>query len=76
MELISNSYCSSEAKNRSDKKVRLETKGFCNYFWEVDHPLWDVCMEKKTQILIAHQKQRIDRTKKVPLEAKKSSASD
>ena len=24
------------------KKVRLETRGFCPYFWEVDHPLWDV----------------------------------
>jgi hypothetical protein len=31
---------------------------------------------KKIQILIAHQKQRIDRTKKVPLAAKKSSARD
>ena len=48
-------------KQRIDqtKKVRLETRGFCTYFWEVDHPLWDVCMEK-TQILIAHQKQRIE----------------
>ena len=49
---------------------------FCTHFWEVDHPLWDVWMEKKTQILIAHQKQRIDRTKKVRLEAKKSWARD
>ena len=31
---------------------------------------------KKTQSLIAHQKQRIDRTKKVPLADKKSSARD
>ena len=31
---------------------------------------------QKTQILIAHQKQTIDRTKKVPLAAKKSSARD
>ena len=31
---------------------------------------------KKTQILIAHQKQTIDRTKKVPLAAKKNSARD
>ena len=31
---------------------------------------------KKTQILIAHQKERIDQTKKVPLAAKKSSARD
>ena len=30
-------------------------------------------MEKKTQIIIAHQKEGIDRTKKVPLAAKKSS---
>ena len=33
-------------------------------------------MEKKTQILIAHQKQGIDWTKKVQLAAKKSSARD
>ena len=31
---------------------------------------------KKAQILIAHQKERIDRTKKVPLAAKKSLARD
>ena len=31
---------------------------------------------EKTQILIAHQKEGIDRTKKVPLAAKKSSARD
>ena len=31
---------------------------------------------KKTQILIAHQKERIDQTKKVPLAAKKSPARD
>ena len=31
---------------------------------------------KKTQILIAHQKERIDQTKKVPLAAKKSLARD
>jgi hypothetical protein len=24
------------------KKVQLEFRGFCTYFWEVDHPLWDV----------------------------------
>ena len=27
---------------QADKKVQLETRGFCAYFWEVDHPLWDV----------------------------------
>ena len=32
--------------------------------------------KQKTQILIAHQKEGIDRTKKVPLAAKKSSARD
>jgi hypothetical protein len=26
----------------ADKKVRLETRGFRAYFWEVDHPQWDV----------------------------------
>ena len=24
------------------KKIRLETRGFCTYFWEVDYPLCDV----------------------------------
>jgi hypothetical protein len=33
-------------------------------------------MEKQTQLLIAHQMEGIDRTKKVPLAAKKSSARD
>ena len=31
-------------KERIDrtKKGQLETRGFHAYFWEVDHPLWDV----------------------------------
>ena len=33
-------------------------------------------LKQKTQVLIAHQKERIDRTKKVRLAAKKSSARD
>ena len=32
----------------------------------VDHPLCDVWKQKKTQILIAHQKEEIDRTQKNP----------
>ena len=45
----SNCYCSLEGRNRLDKKsslssqkkVWLETRGFCPYFWEVDHPhIW------------------------------------
>ena len=36
----------------------------------------DVWMGKKAQIHSAHQKEGIDRTKKVPLAAKKSSARD
>jgi hypothetical protein len=39
----------------------------------LDHPLCDV-WKQKTQILIAHQKEDIDGTKKVRLAAKKSSA--
>ena len=57
------------------KKVQRGTRGFCPYFWEVDHPLWDVWM-KKTQILIANQKEEIDQTKKGQLAAKKSTARD
>ena len=118
----SNSYCSSEGRNRSNqkkysysaKKVRLGFRAFRTCFWEVDHPLCDVwkqkkklkycssegrnrsnpkkysysakkvhlgfrgfCLwflllttpyvmfkSKKTQILIAHQKEEIDRTQK------------
>ena len=44
----SNSYCSSEGRNRlnpkkssySAKKVWLGLRGFCTCFWEVDHPMW------------------------------------
>ena len=36
---------------------------FCTCFWEVDHPLCDV-WKQKTQILIAHQKEDIERTQK------------
>ena len=76
----SNSYCSSEARNRANpkkysqpaKKVQLTNKksflgfrGFRTCFWEVDHPLCDV-WKQKTQILIAHQKEGIDRTQKSP----------
>jgi hypothetical protein len=67
----SNSYCSSEERYRANpkkygylaKKVWLGFRGFCNYFWEVDHPLCDVS-KQKTQILIAHQKEDIERTQK------------
>jgi hypothetical protein len=77
----SNSYCSSEGKNRPDKKstassqkkVRLETRRFCTHFLLLT-TAYGRFEWKKTQILIAHQKERIDRTKKVQLAAKKSSA--
>ena len=63
-------------KSTASIQKRLRgTRGFCPYFWEVDHPLCDVWM-KKTQILIANQKEVIDQTKKVPLAAKKSTARD
>ena len=66
----SNSYCSSEANYRLDKKVqleaknvRLETRGFRATFLLLTTPY--VMFEwKKTQILIAHEKQTKDRTKK------------
>ena len=57
------------------KKVRLETRGFRATFLLLTTP-YGMFEWKKTQILIAHQKQTIDRTKKVPLAAKKSSARD
>ena len=43
------------------------------YFWEVDHPPMRCLNGKKTQILVAHQKQTIDWSKKGRLAAKKSS---
>ena len=75
----SNSYCSSEGRYRANpkkygypaKKVRLGFRGFRTNFWEVDHPLCDV-WKQKTQILIAHQKEGIDQTKKSFLVGKKS----
>ena len=57
------------------KKSFLGFKGFRPYFLLLTTPY--VMLEwKKTQILIAHQKQTIDRTKKGRLAAKKSSARD
>ena len=82
MEKNSNSYCSSEANNSrtkkgrlAAKKVRQETRGFRVKFLLLTTPY--VMFEwKKTQILIAHQKQTIDRTKKGRLAAEKSLARD
>ena len=57
------------------KKIQLETKGFCPYFWEVDHRLWDVCMEKNSNSYCSSEaKNRSD--KKVWLADKKSLARD
>ena len=47
----------------SAKKVQLGFRGFRTNFWEVEHPLCDV-WKLKTQILIAHQKEDIERTQK------------
>ena len=79
----SNSYCSSEGKNRPDKKStpssqkkfgnRLED--FVHIFGKLTTP-YGMFEWQKTQILIAHQKQTIDRTKKGRQAAKKSSARD
>ena len=52
----SNSYCSSEGRNRSNpkkysysaKKVRLGFRAFRTCFWEVDHPLCDVFKAKNS----------------------------
>ena len=65
----SNSYCSSEGRNRSnqkkfgysDKKSSLWFRGFRTYFWEVDHPLCDVCNQKKLKLILI---EFLDRTKK------------
>ena len=75
----SNSYCSSEANNRPDKKStpssqkkfgqRLED--FAHIFGKLTTP-YGMFEWQKTHILIAHQKERIGRTKKVPLAAKKN----
>ena len=59
------------------KKVQLEpkngplgTRGFGTYFYAVDHPPYVILKEKNNQTLIAHQKEGVDRTKKVQLEPK------
>ena len=48
------------------EKSFLGFRGFCTFFWEVDHSLCDVWKQKKTQILIAHLKEEIDWTQKSP----------
>merc|ERR1739838_984341 len=32
----------------SAKKIPLGSRAFCTCFWEVDHPLWDVCKAKNS----------------------------
>ena len=65
----SNSCGSSEGKKRPDKKkVRLAAKKSLARMGGLNG--------KKTQILIAYQKERMNRTKIVWLAAKKSSARD
>ena len=54
------------------KKVRLGFRGFRTIFLLLTTP-YVMFESKKTQILIAHQKEDIDGTKKVRLPAKKSS---
>ena len=70
----SNSYCSSEGRNRSNpkessysaKKVQIGFRGFRTCFWEVDHTMYDIWKQKKTQFLIAQQKEEIDWTQRSP----------
>ena len=79
----SNSYCSSVGKNRPDKKstpssqkkfgYRLED--FAHIFGKLTTP-YGMFEWQKTQILITHQKEGIDWTKKVYLAAKKHSPRD
>ena len=57
----------------SPKKVRQGFRGFRTIFLLLTTP-YVMFESKKTQILIAHQKEDIDGTKKVWLPAKKSSA--
>ena len=42
-----------------DLDKKNTARGFCPYFCAVDHPLWDVWMEK-IQIPIADQKEGVD----------------
>jgi len=66
-----NSYCSSEGRNRSNpkkysystKKVHLVFRGFRTSFLLLTTP-YVMFESKKTQILIAHQKEEMDRTQK------------
>ena len=58
------------------KKSSARDKRILHTFFAFDHPNGMFKWKKKTQILIAHKKQTIDRTKKVQLEAKKSSVRD
>ena len=61
--------------SQKPKKVRLETRGFRATFLLLTTP-YGMFEWRRTQILIAHQKQSIDRTKKGRLGAKKSSGRD
>merc|ERR1712051_528583 len=70
----SNSYCSSEERNRSkpkstaslQKKVPLGFREFHTCFWEVDHPLCDVFFLKKLKfLLLIRRKKYVDRTQKI-----------
>ena len=52
------------------KKVHLGFRGFCAYFLLLTTP-YVMFESKKTQILIAHQKEEIDRTQKSPASRQK-----
>ena len=67
----SNSYCSSEGRNRLNpkkysypaKKVSYGLEHFVRVFGKLTTPS-GMFLKQKTQILIAHQKEEIDRTQK------------
>jgi hypothetical protein len=79
----SNSYCSAEGWNRPDKKstpssqkkfgYRLED--FAHIFGKLTTP-YGMFEWKKLKFLLLIRRKGIDRTKKVPLAAKKSTARD
>merc|ERR1712051_563941 len=75
----SNSYCSSEERNRSNpkstaslqKKVPLGFREFHTSFWEVDHPLCDVFKAKNSNSYCSSEGRNRSNPKKYSYSAKK-----
>ena len=58
-----------------DKKSTARDQRFRTYFWEVDHPLWEIEWKKLKFLLLVRSKEQIG-LKKVWLADKKSTARD